>query len=230
MPTPQIAPSLAAAPLVDLASVLRDLEEGGADMVHFDVEDGRFVPAMNLGTKIIQDLRPLTKLPFDVHLMMTDPEWIIPEIARCGANRVSVHAEACAYPRRVLGLIDQFHMQAGLAFNPGTPIPPLQFCRPYLAFVLVLSTEPETTHCDFLPSVLAKVVQGKKKEGLAEIEWAVDGGITADNVRQVVAAGADIVISGRGVFGKGQTRENLRKLKAAIKAEMSEKSNASIRQ
>jgi ribulose-phosphate 3-epimerase len=214
MPT-KLSASLAAAPLADLLSVLRDLEEGGADMVHFDVEDGRFVPAMSLGTKIIRDLRPLTKLPFDVHLMMANPEWIIPEIAQCGANRVAVHLEACPYPRRVLGLIDQYHMQAGLAFNAGTAIPPLQFCLPYLAFVLVLSTEPETTHCDFLPSVLAKVSEGKKQVGLAPVEWAVDGGITADNVRQVVSAGADVVISGRGVFQNGRIRENLQRMKSA---------------
>jgi ribulose-phosphate 3-epimerase len=214
----KIAASLAAAPLTDLAAVLRDLEEGGADMIHFDVEDGSFVPAMTLGTKIIQDLRPLTKLPFDVHLMMTNPEWIIPEIARYGANRVSVHAEGCQYPRRVLGLIDQYHMQAGLAFNPGTAIPPLEFCRPYLSFVLVLATEPETMRCDFLSSVIVKVAAGKKQEGLSSVEWAVDGGITAENVKQVVGAGAEIIVSGRGVFEKGRVRENLQKLKAAIKS------------
>lgn len=213
----QIAASLAAAPLIDLVSVLRDLEEGGADMVHFDVEDGSFVPAMNLGTKIIQDLRPLTQLPFDVHLMMTNPEWIIPEIARCGANRVSVHAEACPYPRRVLGLIAQYHMQAGLAFNPGTSVPQLEYCLPYLAFVLVLSTEPETTRSDFLPSVLSKVMAGKKQEELAGVEWSVDGGITVDNVSQVVDAGADIVVVGRGVFEKGRPQENVRKLKSRSK-------------
>src|SRR5512143_646485 len=162
MPT-KISASLAAAPLVDLRSVARELEEGGTDMIHFDVEDGSFVPAMNLGTKIIRDLRPLTPLPFDVHLMMRNPEWIIPELARCGANRVAVHAEACAYPRRVLGLIDAHRMQAGLAFNPGTAIPPLAFCLPYLAFVVVLTTEPEISHSDFLPAVLSKVVEGKKQ-------------------------------------------------------------------
>ena len=145
--------------------------------------------------------------------MMTNPEWIIPEIARYGADRVSVHMEACLYPRRVLGLITQYKMQAGLAFNPGTAIPSLQFCLPYLSFVLVLSTEPETTRGDFLPSVLSKVVEGKKQAGLAAVEWAVDGGIVADNVKQVVDAGADLVISGRGVFENGRIRENIRKMK-----------------
>ncbi len=210
----RISASLAAASLADLSSVLRELEAGGADMIHFDVEDGSFVPAMTLGTKIIRDLRPLTKLPFDVHLMMTNPEWIIPEIAACGADRVSIHAEACQYPRRVLGLIHQYHMQAGLAFNPGTAIPPLDFCMPFLDFVLVLTTEPERTHCDFLPSVLAKATAGKKQEGLASIEWAMDGGITVENVNQVIRAGAQVIVVGRGVFKKGQIRENLQKLKS----------------
>ncbi len=210
----RISASLAAASLADLSSVLRELEAGGADMIHFDVEDGSFVPAMTLGTKIIRDLRPLTKLPFDVHLMMTNPEWIIPEIAACGADRVSIHAEACQYPRRVLGLIHQYHMQAGLAFNPGTAIPPLDFCMPFLDFVLVLTTEPERMHCDFLPSVLAKAAAGKKQEGLASIEWAMDGGITVENVNQVIRAGAQVIVVGRGVFEKGQIRENLQKLKS----------------
>lgn len=224
MPT-KISASLAAAPLVDLRSVVRDLEEGGTDMIHFDVEDGSFVPAMNLGTKIIQDLRPLTPLPFDVHLMMRNPEWIIPELARCGANRVAVHAEACAYPRRVLGLIDAHRMQAGLAFNPGTAIPPLAFCLPYLAFVVVLTTEPEISHSDFLPAVLSKVVEGKKQAGPAGVEWVVDGGITAENVAAAVDAGADVVVVGRGIFEKGGPRENVRNLHAAIKAGKRERSD-----
>ena len=211
----KISVSLTAAPLINLVSVLRELEEGGADMVHFDIEDGSFVPVMTLGSKIIQDLRPLTRLPFDVHLMMNNPEWIIPELARWGADRVSVHMEACLYPRRVLGLIAQHKMQAGLAFNPSTVIPPLHFCLPYLSFVLLLSTDPETTHSDFLPSVLSKIVEGKKQAGLAGIEWVVDGGITADNVKQAVDAGADLVVSGRGVFQNGQVLENIRKMKKA---------------
>lgn len=211
----KLAASLAAAPLIDPVSILRALEEGGADMVHFDIEDGRFVPAMTLGTKLIQDLRPLTRLPFDVHLMMTNPEWIIPELARYGADRVAVHMEASVYPRRILGLITHYKMQAGLAFNPGTAIPPLQYCLPYLRFVLVLSTEPETTRSAFLPSALLKVVQGKQQPGLGHIEWAVDGGITADNVRQVEDAGADMVISGRGVFENGCIGENIRSIKYA---------------
>ena len=183
-------------------------------MIHFDIEDGSFVPMMSLGTKIIHDLRPLTKLPFDVHLMMDNPEWIIPEIARYGADRVSVHYEACRYPRRTLGLIAKYDMQPGLAFNPKSPVPPLQHYLPFLTFILILTTEPEMELCSYLPSVLSKVVEGKKQPGLGSVEWSVDGGITTDNIQDAIHAGADIVVSGRGVFSNGQMLENIRKMKS----------------
>ena len=106
-------------------------------------------------------------------------------------------------------------------------IPPLDFCRPYLDFVLVLTTEPETERCDFLPSVLRQVEAGKKQAGLAPVEWSVDGGITAENIQQVVRAGAEVIVAGRAVFENGQIRENLRKLKAAIDAEKSQPTDVS---
>lgn len=213
----KIAPSLAAASMVNLERTIRTLEEAGADMLHFDIEDGSFVPAMNLGCKLIADLRPLTRLPFDVHLMMVNPEWLIPELAQWGADRVAVHYEACLYPRRVLGLIAKHNMRAGLAFNPNTRIPNLQFCLPYLKFVVVLTTEPEAQQCSFLPSVLAKVVQGKEQAGLEQVEWAVDGGVTVENIGLVSGAGADIAIVGRGIFGNGHICENIRAMKSENK-------------
>ena len=211
----KIAPSIAAASLIGLKYTLRELEEGGADLLHIDIEDGRFVPMMNLGIKIIYDIRIYTHLPIDVHLMVENPEWLIPELARFGANRVSVHYEACLYPRRVLGLIKQHNMQAGLAFNPNTSIPPLQYCMPYLSFVLVLATEPEIKTCEFLPSTLEKITSGKRQPGLEGIEWDVDGGITAQNIQMVVKAGADVAVSGRGVFQNGGIRENIQQMKAS---------------
>lgn len=211
----KIAPSIASGPLTNLEATLHELELAGADLIHFDIEDGSFVPVMNLGVKIVKELRPLTKLPFDVHLMMVNPEWLIPELAGMGADRVSVHYEACPYPRRTLGLIAQAGMRAGLAFNPATPIPPLDFCLPDLAFVVVLSTEPEAGDCPFLPAALTKVTEGKRQPGLEKLEWVLDGGITAGNVKKAVDAGAETVVVGRGVFGSGQYRENMLKIKQA---------------
>ena len=198
-----------------LGQTIVDLEKAGADYIHFDIEDGSFVPVMNLGIKLIPDLRPKTRLPFDVHLMMVDPEWILPEIIAAGANRVSVHYEACPYPRRVLRQIVTLGAQAGIAFNPATPLPDLAYLSPYLSFVVILTTEPELPDCPFLPEVLDKVRQGKGTRGLERIEWVVDGAVSPQNLPEIVAAGASTVVVGRAVFQDGKIKENLAALRAA---------------
>lgn len=208
----KISPSLASAPTDRLGKVVQELEQAGADYIHFDVEDGSFVPVMTLGTKIICDLRPLSKLPFDVHLMMREPEWLLPEVIAYGADRVSVHLEACRYPRRVLRQIVDLGAAAGLAFNPATPLPDLGFLSPYLSFLVILTTEPEGPDCSFLPPVLEKVRQGKKDPDLKALEWVVDGGVNTENIARVVQAGANTVVVGRGVFQDGMIQKNLRLL------------------
>jgi len=212
----RISPSLAAAPLDRLGQVVLALEKGGADYIHFDIEDGSFVPVMTLGTKIITDLRSFTQLPFDVHLMMVNPEWILPELVQSGADRVSVHYEACPYPRRVLRQIVSLGATAGIAFNPATSIPDLAYLSPYLSFVVVLTTEPEIPDCPFLPEVLEKVRKGKQVQSLERIEWVVDGGINAENISQVLDAGADTVVIGRSVFKEDKISENMAALRAAL--------------
>jgi ribulose-phosphate 3-epimerase len=211
----RIAPSIVSASLIHIEETVRILELAKADMIHFDIEDGCFVPMINLGTRIIQDLRPITHLPFDVHLMMLNPEWILPGLAHYGINRVAVHYEACPYPRRTLGLINQYGMKAGLAFNPKTQVPPLQHLLPFLSFVLILTTEPEAELCSYLPSVLEKVRIGKSQEGLSGIEWVIDGGITAENAHEAVHAGADVLVAGRGIFQNGAVLENIQRINAA---------------
>ncbi len=211
----RFAPSLAAAPLDRLGEVVRTLDQAGADYVHFDVEDGVFVPVMTLGTKLLADLRPLTSLPFDVHLMMVNPEWIIPHLVRDGANRISVHYEACPYPRRTLRSIHEAGAAAGIALNPTTPLPDLSFLLPYLRFVVLLTTEPEPGHPAFLPSVLEKLRRGKAAPDLGSLEWVVDGGINLDNIGVVAEAGADTVVVGRAVFASDDPTSSLSRLRAA---------------
>jgi ribulose-phosphate 3-epimerase len=212
----RISPSLAAAPLDRLGQAVLELEKAGADYIHFDIEDGSFVPVMTLGTKIIPDLRGFTKLPFDVHLMMVNPEWLLPELVQSGADRISVHYEACPYPRRVLRQIVSLGAAAGIAFNPATPIPDLAYLLPYLSFIVVLTTEPEIPDCPFLPKVLEKVRTRKQAQGLEGIEWVVDGGIDAENLHQVVDVGADTVVIGRSVFKEDKILENMAALRAAV--------------
>lgn len=211
----RIAPSLASAPMDRLGEVIRSMESAGADLIHFDVEDGSFTPVMTLGTKIIRDLRGFTKLPFDVHLMMVDPEWILPELVSYGANRISVHHEACPYPRRVLRQIAALGAHAGLAFNPATPLPDLSYLSPYLSFVVILTTEPEIPDCPFLPRVLDKLRGYRNAKGLEGIEWVVDGGVAVENMLEIQDAGADTVVVGRAVFKEGRISENMAALRAA---------------
>ena len=209
----RIAPSLVSASMTHLADTVKNLESAGADILHFDLEDGNFVPEMSLGVNIIKDLRPLTNLPFDVHLMINNPEWLIQPLADIGVEMVSIHYEACPYPRRTLGMIHQHGILAGLAFNPKTDLPDLRHYLPFLSYVLILTTEPETHSATYLPSVLDKVSEGKKQTGLEKILWEVDGGFTPENILDAVRVGANIVVSGRGVFRDNKYFENIKKMK-----------------
>lgn len=214
----RVAPSLASAPTDKLGEVVKDLKDAGADYVHFDIEDGSFVPVMNLGTKMVGDLRQFSDLLFDVHLMMVNPQWVIPSLVEDGADRVSVHLEACRYPRRVLRQIHECGAQAGLAFNPKTSLPDLKYLFPYLSFVLILTTEPEGPDCPFLPHVLNKVRRGKQALGGNDygVEWVVDGGVSPENIAQVVDAGADTVVVGREAFKGGDVKENIAMLRSEV--------------
>ncbi len=205
----KISPSIASASFLDLVEIVKRLEDSGADFLHFDLEDGSFVKEMRLGIKVIRDLRTITRLPFDVHLMMVDPEWIIPVLSKIGIEMLSVHYEATEYPRRMLGMIDKAGMRAGLAFNPKTPIGDLSIYFPYLYFVNILTTEPEAGDCTYLPQVLEKVRQIKAQEATHHLVCEVDGGFTPENIADAVAVGADIVVSGRGIFDDDEIEESI---------------------
>ena len=213
----KIAPSLASAPMLHLAAVIAELERARVDWLHFDLEDGHFVPAMTLGTRLISELRPLTRLPFDVHLMVANPETMVPAVAELGGDSISIHYEACLYPRRVLRQIKGLGKRAGLAFNPKTLLPPLEYLRPYLDFVVILTTEPESPDCPYLPLILPKIQAAAEyaRWHQPELEIVADGGIETENVREVVQAGATVIVSGRSIFRPGDIKENVQQLRCA---------------
>lgn len=214
--TVKIAPSLAAAPLDHLGDVVIELDQAGVDYIHIDIEDGSFTPVMTLGTKIISDLRPYTKLPFDVHLMMQNPEWILPDLVAYGADRIAVHLEACPYPRRALGLIHRLGAVPGIALNPVTPLTDLSYLTPFLQFVILLTTEPEDGEIPFLPEILEKLRTGKQQPRLKSFEWVIDGGVNPDNLAEVVEAGADTVVVGRSTFRDGDIPGNIQQMRNLI--------------
>jgi ribulose-phosphate 3-epimerase len=218
----KIAVSLMSAPLTHLAEVVAELERAQSDMIHFDLEDGHFVPgALSLGTRLIGELRPLTSLPFDVHLMVSNPEEFIPIVARLGSDLISVHIEACPYPRRTLRQIKDLGIKAGLAFNPATPLPDLQYLLPLLDFVSILTTEPELPDWPYTPRALEKVraLATFGREHSQGLEIAVDGGIDGENIRDAVRAGANIIVTGRAAFLGGHIVENIAALRVAAREE-----------
>lgn len=217
----RIAPSLAAAPLDSLADLVVTLSHAGADVLHFDLEDGHFVPGiMNLGTRLISELRSLTDLPFDVHLMVEEPYQMLPKVIAAGADMVSVHVEACRYPRRCLRMIKDSRVQAGLAINPKTPLPDIPYLLPLLDFVDILTTEPEEPDWPFLPEILRKVREVAELRGHLDqpVAIEVDGGITEHTAPLAVQAGADILVAGRAVFGEREIEENIQQLRASFAA------------
>ncbi len=204
--------------MANLKATLVELEAGGVGFVHFDIEDGVFVPLMRMGTGLIGALRPLTSLPFDVHLMTANPEWMIPDLVAAGANRVAIHLEACSYPRRVLRTIVAHGAKAGIALNPATPLADLSYLHPYLSFVVILTTEPERPDEPYLPGILTKVAQGRRLPAMRDLEWVVDGGMNSQNVGDAMRAGASTIVMGRAIFGGGVDRiqENLRIVREAV--------------
>ncbi|MCW5874349.1 MAG: ribulose-phosphate 3-epimerase [Anaerolineales bacterium] len=216
----QLLPSVVSAPLLDMQAALAALHAAGIQTLHVDVEDGHFVPVMNLGTRLINHLRADGRFTLDVHLMVSNPEVVIPWAVEAGAHALSFHYEASAYPRRHLQMIRQHGLLAGLAFNPKTPLPALDYLQDCLDFIIVLTTEPEEPGFPFLPQVLEKVRQARQwaAQHASGLHIVADGGVDASNIADVLRAGADRVVAGRAVFDGGHIADNIAALQKAAHA------------
>lgn len=197
----RIAPSLLAADFARLADALARAEEGGADLVHVDVMDGRFVPNLTIGPPVVAALRKATGLPLDVHLMIERPEQQIAEFAKAGADSISIHAEATPHINRTLSAIRDLGCLAGLAINPGTPVEAARELRGYADILLCMTVNPGWGGQPFIPESPDKVARLKSLAGEAVIE--ADGGVDAETVPAVAAAGASLFVAGSAVFGTG---------------------------
>ncbi len=207
----RIAPSILAADLADLAGALEVCELGGADFVHVDVMDGHFVPNLSFGIPVLAALRRRTRLPLDVHLMVTNPAELLDEYLAAGAQSVAVHWEVVPHLDRLLDRIRRGGARAGVAINPATPVELLIDCLPRLDYVLLMSVNPGFAGQPFLPHVLEKARRLRRlllsapaagrAEGAAQIEIGIDGGIGRDNIRAASEAGVDFAVAGSSVFG-----------------------------
>ena len=209
----KIAPSILASDFGRLAQEVLAIEQAGCDYVHVDVMDGRFVPNITIGQPVVAALRKVTQLPLDVHLMIEQPERYVESFAAAGADLITVHAEACTHLHRTLQLIRGAGKKAGVSLNPATPVDVLRWVLDDLDLVLVMSVNPGFGGQRFIPGSLAKISEVRELLGGRPIEVEVDGGIIVDNIAAVAGAGADVLVSGTGIFGSESYETTIKEMR-----------------
>ncbi|WP_017471842.1 ribulose-phosphate 3-epimerase [Amphibacillus jilinensis] len=214
----KIAPSILSANFAQLGEEIKEVEQAGADYIHVDVMDGHFVPNITIGPLIVDAVRPVTTLPLDVHLMITNPDQYIDAFVAAGADIISVHVETCNHLHRTILAIKEKGVKAGLVINPATPIELVKPILPELDLLLFMTVNPGFGGQTFISSVLDKIKQAdqwRKALGL-NLEFEVDGGINIDTAKQCADVGVDVFVAGSAIFNVNDRSQAIKELRSVI--------------
>ena len=221
MPRPiRIAPSILSADFMRLGAEIDALAAAGADYVHVDVMDGHFVPNLTIGPPVVEAIRRVTTLPLDVHLMIENADRWVGEYARAGADLIGVHAEACPHLHRTIGAIRALGKKPCVVLNPHTPLEAIRWVLPDVAQVLIMSVNPGFGGQSFIASQLDKIAALRREldDRNLDVDIEVDGGIKLDNIARVVAAGANVIVSGSGILGTPDYAATIAAMKRAAES------------
>jgi ribulose-phosphate 3-epimerase len=213
-----IAPSILSADFSALGEEIAAVEAAGADWIHIDVMDGHFVPNITMGPGVVKSLRKMTVLPFDVHLMIENPEQYIQPFAEAGSDRITVHMEALIHLHRTVSQIKELGLKAGVSLNPATPLSFVESILTDIDLLLIMTVNPGFGGQQFIKTMLPKIRQARELiDRLAPaVLLEVDGGVTLTNMPAILKAGADVLVAGASIFGSGNYRDTIGKMKASM--------------
>jgi ribulose-phosphate 3-epimerase len=214
----KIAPSILSADFAILGEEIARVEAGGADQLHVDVMDGRFVPNLTIGPLVVAAIRKRTRLPLDVHLMIVEPERYLADFAKAGADMLTVHVEACPHLQRTLTQIRELGAKAGAALNPATPPSALEYVLDDLDLVLVMSVNPGFGGQKFIPTAYPKIRQVRTMLGARPVDVSVDGGVKLEHARPLAEHGASVLVAGSAVFGAPDPAGMVKLLRSAAES------------
>jgi len=213
----KIAPSILSADFSRLKDEIQTVEAAGADWLHVDVMDGHFVPNITIGPVVVEWVRKVTKIPIDVHLMITDPDKYAPEFIKAGADWISVHPDTCPNPNATLNKIRDLGAKSSIAVNPDVPLKKVEGCFSDIDMVLMMTVFPGFGGQAFIPDVLPKIEEVRKRidQSRSAILVEVDGGIKTDNIDRVCRAGGEVIVSGSGIFKTPNYTDTIRRMREA---------------